>query len=65
MKNADVVLIMEHGKVVAAGNHKTLMQSNELYSSLVQRQMTAFDDTPNATPAPEDGAEPITVTVAQ
>ena len=44
VKNADVVMIMEGGRVVAAAPHAELMKTNPLYASLVNRQLRAFDE---------------------
>ena len=52
VRKADVVMILEGGRIVAAASHAELMRTNELYAGLVNRQLHAFDDVlPEETPA--------------
>jgi ABC-type multidrug transport system fused ATPase/permease subunit len=45
VQNADIVMVMENGRIVSAAPHHILMQTNSLYASLVNRQLRAFDST--------------------
>jgi ABC-type multidrug transport system fused ATPase/permease subunit len=45
VQNADIVMVMENGRIVSAAPHHILMQTNALYASLVNRQLRAFDST--------------------
>jgi len=38
IKNADTILVMEHGDIVEQGNHNELLKSNGLYADLYQSQ---------------------------
>jgi subfamily B ATP-binding cassette protein HlyB/CyaB len=38
MKNCDLVLVMDRGKIVESGNHASLMEKGSLYSYLYQQQ---------------------------
>lgn len=38
VKNADKIYLLDDGKIVEAGNHKTLMMKNGLYKKLVEHQ---------------------------
>lgn len=37
--DADQIIVMERGKIVATGNHRTLLDHNELYQRIYQSQM--------------------------
>src|SRR5690606_592794 len=39
IKDADLILIVDNGKVVAQGSHDSLLQSNEIYQLLVKYQL--------------------------
>ncbi len=39
IKDADLILIVDNGKVVAQGSHEVLLQSNEIYQLLVKYQL--------------------------
>lgn len=43
VRQADVVFVIDGGRVVGQGSHDVLMQSNELYAQLVKRQMQGSD----------------------
>ena len=36
--NADVILVMDKGKIVESGNHKELLEKGGIYSRLVNMQ---------------------------
>jgi ABC-type multidrug transport system fused ATPase/permease subunit len=36
--NADVILVMDKGKIVESGNHKELLEKGGIYSRLVKMQ---------------------------
>lgn len=40
VRNADLILVMQEGTIVAQGTHGTLVQSSSLYKSLFQTQLT-------------------------
>jgi ATP-binding cassette subfamily B protein len=40
IKNADVIIVMEHGKIVERGNHDELLQKNGQYSKLYNSQFS-------------------------
>lgn len=39
VQDADNILVMEHGKIVESGNHKTLLAKNGLYADLANKQL--------------------------
>lgn len=39
VQNADSIVVMEHGKIVAQGSHAQLMKHSELYQRLAQHQL--------------------------
>lgn len=39
IKDADLILIVDNGKVVAQGSHESLLQTNEIYQLLVKYQL--------------------------
>ena len=43
VRNADVVMVLDGGVVVAAAPHDELVQTNALYANLVRRQMQGFN----------------------
>ena len=38
IRNADVILMMEHGRIVERGNHRELVAANGAYAALYQSQ---------------------------
>ena len=44
VQDADKILIMEGGRIVASGNHEQLMKNNEIYQELYHSQNKAGDD---------------------
>ncbi len=40
VRNADVILVLEHGSIVERGSHDKLMQQNGYYAQLIQHQLT-------------------------
>ena len=45
IENADKIIVIDHGEIVEAGNHKELLRQNGLYAALVQKQMHGDNDT--------------------
>ncbi|SDJ33997.1 ABC transporter ATP-binding protein [Salimicrobium halophilum] len=41
IRNADLILVMEHGKVVEKGNHRELVRLGGKYADLVEKQATS------------------------
>lgn len=41
IRQADLILLMENGKLIEQGNHETLMQSQGVYHDMVMRQMAS------------------------
>ena len=41
IRRADLILLMEEGRVIERGTHEDLMQARGVYYEMVQRQMTA------------------------
>ena len=52
VRRADLILLMEDGRIVERGTHTQLMDANGLYHEMVQRQMTAHDDAAEFTMKP-------------
>ena len=44
IRRADLILLMEDGRVIEQGSHEALMTAQGLYYDMVMRQMTAHDD---------------------
>ncbi len=44
VRDADRILVMQQGKIVEDGDHKTLLAQNGLYAQLYQRQFADADD---------------------
>ena len=38
IENADKILVMEHGRIIEAGNHSELINENGLYASLYEKR---------------------------
>ncbi len=41
LRRADLILVLEHGRIVARGTHETLLAQSELYAAMVERQQRA------------------------
>lgn len=39
VKDADIILVMDHGKIVEQGNHKSLIENKGFYYQLVKNQL--------------------------
>jgi len=44
IRNADKILVLDHGRIVEMGNHDELMQKRGLYRTLVEAQFKFLDD---------------------
>lgn len=42
--HADLIVVMEAGRIVETGSHQQLLRQGGLYSEMVERQNSAFDD---------------------
>jgi ATP-binding cassette subfamily B protein len=38
VKDADIILVMEEGRIVEAGNHESLVQRQGIYADLYEKQ---------------------------
>ena len=45
VKNADLILVLNHGNLVEWGNHETLMQQNGYYKGVFEHQFGNFNNT--------------------
>ena len=45
VQDADLILVMDDGKVVAQGNHESLMKSSNIYREVYESQTKGDDDT--------------------
>jgi ATP-binding cassette subfamily B multidrug efflux pump len=43
--NADVILVMDRGKVVASGKHQQLMEESEIYTEIYNSQLIGEEKT--------------------
>lgn len=41
VRNADVILVLDHGRIVQQGTHEQLLKSNGFYAKLIQTQLTS------------------------
>ena len=39
VKNADLILVMDHGRIVEQGNHKSLIDKKRFYYQLIKNQL--------------------------
>ncbi|KAK9687675.1 hypothetical protein K7432_014694 [Basidiobolus ranarum] len=55
IRNADQIIVMEHGNIIEQGTHKSLIEAQGAYYKLVELQkISKKSDEPRATPPPED-----------
>jgi ATP-binding cassette subfamily B protein/subfamily B ATP-binding cassette protein MsbA len=52
VRRADLILLMEDGRIIERGTHTQLMDARGLYFEMVQRQMTAHDEAAEFTMKP-------------
>jgi ABC-type multidrug transport system fused ATPase/permease subunit len=52
VRRADLILLMEDGRIVERGTHAQLMDARGMYHDMVLRQMTAHDDATEFTMKP-------------
>ena len=38
VEDADIILVMDNGRIVAQGNHATLMQTSDIYREIYEQQ---------------------------
>ncbi|MCB0110233.1 MAG: ABC transporter ATP-binding protein, partial [Caldilineaceae bacterium] len=56
VRNADLVLVLDKGKIGGLGTHETLMMDSPLYAEIVQSQLREDKPAPTASPASGNGA---------
>ncbi len=44
VEDADMIIVMDGGKIVASGNHTQLLQNNEIYRDIYEQQKSGGDD---------------------
>ncbi|MBR6795246.1 MAG: ABC transporter ATP-binding protein, partial [Clostridia bacterium] len=44
VQDADLILIMENGRIMAKGNHEELLQASEIYREIYEQQTNGGDD---------------------
>ena len=44
VRNADMILMLENGRIVERGNHQQLMEAKGLYYNMVKQQYKDFDN---------------------
>ncbi|MBQ7173629.1 MAG: ABC transporter ATP-binding protein [Clostridia bacterium] len=44
VQDADLILVMDNGKIVATGDHNTLLASNEIYKEIYEQQTKGGDE---------------------
>jgi ATP-binding cassette subfamily B protein len=54
VRNADLILVLEKGKIAATGTHEALMMDNPLYVEIVQSQLREDAQLPEVAPVPGD-----------
>lgn len=60
--NADVIAVIDRGRIIEQGNHSTLLARNGVYAKLVQRQIARKNNTIEQTGAGAGDAEPAGAT---
>lgn len=53
VKRADLVLVLEKGRIAARGTHAELLKSSPLYAEIYQRQFKPQEPSPLSSPLPE------------
>jgi ATP-binding cassette subfamily B protein len=43
VRNADLILVMDHGRIVEQGTHESLLAANSYYATLYSAQFAARD----------------------
>ena len=52
VKNSDVIMVLEHGRIIERGTHEELIRTCRIYQEIAQSQLNA--DSPDACPAAND-----------
>jgi ABC-type multidrug transport system fused ATPase/permease subunit len=58
VRRADLILLLEDGRVVERGTHEELMTARGAYSAMVLRQMASHDQGGSGFDAPRSGEQP-------
>src|SRR4029077_7684656 len=59
IRNADLILMVEHGRIVERGTHRELLEANGAYAALYQSQFTGTalqERAEEGTPVPSGGS---------
>ena len=51
VEDADMIIVMDNGKISAVGNHNKLLESNEIYREIYEQQTNGGDDDETTTEA--------------
>lgn len=55
MEHADTILVLDHGQIIANGNHETLMQTSEIYREIYEAQTKGKNADADVNEAKEGG----------
>jgi len=74
VRDADLILVMDAGQIVAQGTHEALLEESQLYVDILGSQLApaeatvlTFEDAESLTAVPiePDGHEPVTTTTGR